>query len=186
MGLRGPTTRNLVGAVSVLVAVLLIPLVPLVLNANLPGQRPLPVDQPLALGGLPVTVTPPRGAVLDATRTKPDADTVQLVVGGVEYQLAAAEFDGSLAEQARQTREAVQRRPGIQIVEDERNVTTRQGVTGRQAAFADTRGPGRYAVFVHEGIAVTVLIAKDATPSVPPLGEELEASIASLTIGQLR
>jgi hypothetical protein len=183
--LRSPIGRNLAGCLAVLAALALITLGPLALNTALPTQRPVPAGQPLALGDLPVTVVPPPGARLDATETDPGTNTVQFVVGDVEYWLQAEEFDGSLAELAQQTRERIRRWEGFQSVDAERDTSTRQGVAGRQADFTLTDEVGRYAVFLAGGIAVKVTVTGDAQ-SLGQVAADLDASIAGITIGRPR
>ncbi|HWN35947.1 MAG TPA: hypothetical protein VNP03_24560 [Pseudonocardia sp.] len=180
---RGPFGRNLMGCVAVLACMALILFGPYALNRALPTQRLVPTDQPMALGALPVTVVPPPGARLDATHTRPDQDTVQFVVGGVEYWLRASEYPGSLptlADRARRSREAEN---GFVSMEPDRDATTRQGTPGRQAGFVLATATGHSAVFVADGIAVWVDVR--GTPrEMAQHTADIEASVATLTIGR--
>jgi hypothetical protein len=180
--LRGPFARNLLGCVAVLACLALILVGSYALNRALPPQRPVPTDQPMALGALPVTVVPPPGAQLDATQTRPDQDTVQFLVGGVEYWLRASEYAGSLpelADRARRTREAER---GFVSMEPDRDVSTRQGTPGRRAGFVLATATGHSAVFVADGIAVWVDV-RGTSPDVAAHTAGIEASVATLTIG---
>ncbi|HEX4247528.1 MAG TPA: hypothetical protein VH008_06650, partial [Pseudonocardia sp.] len=148
----------------------------------LPAQRPVPADRPMALGALPVTVVPPPGARLDATQTRPRADTVQFLVGDVEYWLRASEYTGSLSEladRARRTREA---ELGFVSMEPDRAATTRQGAEGRQAGFVLAASTGHSAVFVADGIAVWVDV-RGTPDEMARHSASIEASVATLTIG---
>src|SRR5258705_300108 len=64
----------------------------------MPVERPVSAGEPMALGALPVTVIPPPGARLDASKTSPSNDTVQFLVGDVTYWLHARRWSGSLDE----------------------------------------------------------------------------------------
>ena len=181
--LRGTVVRNLLGCLAVLACLALILYGPYAVNRALPAQRPVPTDQPMALGALPVTVVPPPGALLDATQTRPRDDTVQFQVGDVEYWLRATKYTGSLpelADRARQTRAAEK---GFVSMEPDRAATTRQGTPGRQAGFVLATATGHSAVFVGDGIAVWVDVR--GTPlAMAEHTADIEASVATLTIGR--
>jgi hypothetical protein len=66
---RTPLGQNLLGCLAVLAGLALIVFGPMGLNMSLPAERPVSSTEPMALGELPVTVIPPRGARLDTTRT---------------------------------------------------------------------------------------------------------------------
>ena len=72
-------------------------------------------------------------------------------------------------------------RQGFQRMEDERDITTQQGVPGRGARYTMTDRSGRYVVFLSEGIAVWVLVV-GGTQGLDLTAADIEASI---TIGKL-
>src|SRR5947207_5561164 len=125
-------------------------------NAALPAARPVPADQPYALGSR-VTVVPPAGARLDVTTSVPGR--ALFLLGGVRYLLVVAPFDGTLAEAATQVRRKITANPGYQVTGPETTTTTRQGVPGRQGGYTSPGRNGRYAVFISAGTSVQATIA---------------------------
>jgi hypothetical protein len=181
--LRGPLGRHLLGCVAVLACLALILFGPYALNRALPTERAVPADRPMALGALPVTVVPPPGARLDSTQTRPREDTVQFVVGGVEYWLRASEYTGSLPELADRARRTRSAEPGFVSMEPDRAATTRQGTAGRQAGYVLATASGHSAVFLADGIAVWVDV-RGTPDALARHTSDIEASVATLTIGR--
>ena len=145
-------------------------------NAALPAARPVPVDQPYALGH-GVTVVPPPRAQLDVTTSVPGRTL--FVLGGVRYLLVVAQFEGTLREAAAQVRQKITANRGYQVTGTETDTTTSQGVPGRQGGYTSPGRDGRYAVFLHAGTSVQVTIA-GADLELRPALPALTASVASL------
>ena len=145
-------------------------------NAALPAARPVPDGRPYPLGN-GVTVVPPPGARLDVTTSMPGRTLFTL--GGVRYLIVVAPFQGSLAEVAAQVRNKITANRGYQVTGTEAATRTGQGVPGRQGGYTSPGRNGRYAVFLHGGVAVEVTIAGadlDLRSALPGL----TASVASI------
>jgi len=98
-------------------------------------------------GRLPVTVIPPPGARLDASKTSPSNDTVQFLVGDVTYWLHARRWSGSLDEFT--TKSATSAAPGRGCSADGGRARHHNpaGSARPCARYTMTDRSGRYVVF---------------------------------------
>jgi hypothetical protein len=172
--------RNLWGTVIVAAAIAAIGLGLPAINAVVPAVRAVAAGKPYLVGG-GVTVLPPPGANLDATRTRPGATTGEVLfdIGSVRYAVVATPFTGTLGEAALHLRSTITAKPGYQVTGPESPIRTRSGVTGKQGMYSSSGRDGRYAVFVSHGMAVQVTLAGsdiDLQHQLP----EIESSVRSI------
>jgi hypothetical protein len=151
------------------------------IDQALPADRPVRHDQPYLIGG-GIRVTPPRGAVLDVTGTRPGADTgtVLFRLGPIRYSISVRPFDGTLAAAATSLRRRITDTSGYQVTGTQLAVATVGGLTGVQGGYSGPGQGGRYAVFVTDGRTIEVTVSGADLD----VGSELAAIDASMrTLG---
>ena len=148
--------RNLAESAAVLAVLAVLAFGLPAVNAAIPAAQAVATDRPYQLGD-GVTVRPPDGAQLDVTRS--GRGSTLFLLGGVRYLLVVAPFTGRLEDVAAQLRQKVTANRGYQVTGSENPTRTDQGVTGRQGGYTSPGRNGRYAVFLHAGVAVEVTIA---------------------------
>jgi hypothetical protein len=131
-----------------------------------------------------VSVVPPRGAVIDVTRTEPGEHqgSVLFLVGSVEYAVVVTPFTGTLRGATDRLRSKITSVSGYQIAHGEAGIATDAGVPGRQGVYVTPGVDGRYAVFLSGGLAAELTVAGGALDLRRRL-PALEASIRSLAFG---
>jgi len=114
-----------------------------------PAGQPLPAGQRYAVGG-GVSLTPPPGALLDVTKTRPRADrgSALFLLGPVRYAVVVEPFTGTLAEAEERLRRKITSARGYQATGRERTVTTAAGLVGVQGGYTAPGRVGRYSVFL--------------------------------------
>lgn len=152
-------------------------------DRSLPADRPVSSDEPYLIGA-GVTVTPPVGAVLDVTGTRPgDRDgSVLFQLGPVRYAISVRPFDGTLDMAAARLRQRITGTPGYQVTGGQLAIATATGVTGLQGGYTAPGRGGRYAVFVADSHSVEVTISgseMDLGRSLPAI----ESSTRTLRVG---
>ncbi|GIF74710.1 hypothetical protein [Asanoa siamensis] len=175
---RGTLLRNLAGSIGVLCTVAGLAFGLPALDNALPAQRPAG-DGPYQVGGR-VVVTPPPGARLDVTLTRP-GDTRGTVVfvapGAVRYVIVVTPFKGSLAAAAERLKSKIKR--GHEITGTERPVRTAGGLEGLEGSYAAPGRAGRYLVFRAGDVAIEVTVAGSA-PALRAALAAIEASTRTL------
>jgi hypothetical protein len=153
------------------------------INDHVPSTRPIASGRPYAVGG-GVSVTPPPGAGIDATKTRPGPinGAVLFLVGSVRYVVVVTPFDGSLAEAARRTQTKIEANQGYQVVGAQRPIRTAAGVAGLQGTYASPGRDGRFAVFLHDGVDAEVTVAGNGV-DLRHVMPQVQASIQTLTFG---
>src|SRR5688500_6327041 len=108
MGRTGGWFANLLGSLAVLMAAGAIAVGLPALDRALPAARPVPADRPYLVGG-GVSLVPPRGALIDVTKTRPGRDrgAVLFLVGAVRFVVVAAPFPASLDAAAARLRQKI-------------------------------------------------------------------------------
>lgn len=151
---------NLLGALSLVLALAGLALGLPALDRALPADRPVPTDRPYAIGG-GVTVVPPPGARIDVTETRPtqDAGTVLFRLGPVRYLITVRRFDGDLGAAAGRLRQRITGTTGYQVTGTELTIATGSGLAGRQGGYSGPGRGGRYAVFVADGRTIEVTVS---------------------------
>jgi hypothetical protein len=151
---------NLLGALSLVLALAGLTFGLPALNAALPADRPVPSDRPYAVGG-GVTVVPPPGARIDLTETRPtdDAGTALFRLGPVRYLITVRRFDGDLSAAAGSLRQRITGTAGYQVTGTELTVATGSGLAGLQGGYTAPGRGGRYAVFVADGRTIEVTVS---------------------------
>jgi hypothetical protein len=152
--------KNLLGALSLVLALAALALGLPALNQALPADRPVPTDRPYAVGG-GVTVVPPPGARIDVTETRPDDDagTVLFRLGPVRYLITVRRFDGDLTAAADGLRQRLTGTAGYQVTGTELTIATGSGLAGLQGGYTGPGRGGRYAVFVADGRTIEVTVS---------------------------
>jgi hypothetical protein len=176
---RGTLLRNLAGSIGVLCTVAGLAFGLPALDRALPAQRPAG-DGPYPVGG-GVTVTPPPGARLDVTLTRPgDArGTVVFLTGAVRYVVVVTPFDGTLAEATERLRRKITGVRGHEITGKEFPTRTASGLEGVQGTYAAPGRAGRYLVFRGGDVAIEVTVAGTAPALRAALGA-IEASTRTI------
>jgi hypothetical protein len=171
---------NLVGSIGVLAAVGAIAIGLPAVDRALPAARPVAADRPYDVGG-EVTVVPPRGALVDVTKTRPGADrgTALFLVGPVRYAVVAAPFAGSLDDAAARLRRKITATRGYQVVGPEWSVSTSSGLAGRQGGYTAPGRGGRYAVYLAGPLAIEVTVS-GTDLELRDVLREIETSAATL------
>ena len=174
---RGTLLRNLAGSIGVLCTVAGLAFGLPALDRALPAQRPAG-DGPYPVGG-GVTVTPPPGARLDVTLTRPGdtRGTAVFLVGEVRYVVVVTPFDGSLPEATERLRRKIKR--GHEITGKEMPVRTASGLDGVEGTYAAPGRAGRYLVFRAGDVAIEVTVAGSA-PALRTALAAIEASTRTI------
>ncbi|MEV4535411.1 hypothetical protein AB0J82_16430 [Asanoa sp. NPDC049518] len=174
---RGTLLRNLAGSIGVLSTVAGLAFGLPAIDRALPAARPVDSGPYLVGGG--VTVTPPPGARLDVTLTRPrdTRGTAVFLVGTVRYVIVVAPFDGSLADATQRLRDKITR--GHQITGKESPTRTATGLDGVQGTYAASGRGGRYLVFLAGDVAIEVTVAGSAPALRAALGA-IEASTRTI------
>ncbi|MFC7764308.1 hypothetical protein ACFQY4_44750 [Catellatospora bangladeshensis] len=174
--------RNLAGAVAVLATLLTVVFGLPALNRAVPTDRSL--AGPRYDVGAGVTVAPPPGARVDASKTRPGSEraTVMFLVGDVRYLIVVQPFDGPIGEAAEKLRTKIKATQGYQVTGNEGGIRTTGGLAGVAGGYTAPGRSGRYAVFLagEHSIEVTVSGAQ------LELQRELagiDGSISSITYG---
>ena len=151
---------NLLGALSLVLALAGLALGLPALDAALPADRPVPSDRPYAVGG-GVTVVPPPGARIDVTKTRPtdDSGTALFRLGPVRYLIIVRRFEGDLTAAADGLRQRITGTPGYQVTGTELTVATGSGLAGLQGGYTAPGRGGRYAVFVADGRTIEITVS---------------------------
>ena len=173
---------NLLSSVAVAAAVATIGIGLPAINRAIPSRRPAPPG-PYSVGA-GVTLVPPPGSGLDATKTRPGtvAGTALFVLGSVRYAVVVTPFDGTLAEAARRLQTKIGATQGYQVVGAQTPIRTAEGVLGAAGMYASPGRDGRYAVFVHHGVDAEVTIAGNGV-ELREIMPQVEASVLTLTFG---
>lgn len=153
------------------------------LNRHFPAARAVPANTTYVVAA-GVALIPPPGAGLDVTKTQPGPrqGSALFMVGPVRYAIVVSPFTGTLDAAAGQLRHKITATRGYQIAGGETAVATEHGIVGRQGTYATPGRDGRYAVFVHDGLAVEVTIAANDIDLRPVLSS-IEASVRSISFG---
>lgn len=153
------------------------------INDHVPAARPVASDRPYPVGG-GVEVTPPPGAGVDATKTRPGPDTgaVLFLIGSVRYVVVVRPFDGTLAEAAGRTKAKIEASQGYQVVGRQTAIRTAAGVNGVQGVYSSSGRDGRFAVFLDDGVDAEVTVAGNGV-ELREVMPKVQASIRSLTFG---
>jgi hypothetical protein len=151
--------RNLAGAAAVLAVLLTVVF-------GLPAlNRAVPTDRSLAGHfyevGAGVSVTPPPGARVDASKTRPGEEraTVMFLVGDVRYLIVVQPFTGQIGEAAEKLRTKIKATQGYQVTGDEDRVSTAGGLSGVAGGYTAPGRCGRYAVFLARGHSIEVTVS---------------------------
>jgi hypothetical protein len=176
---RGTLLRNLAGSIGVLCTVAGLAFGLPALDRALPAQRPAG-DGPYPVGG-GVTVTPPPGARLDVTLTRPGdhRGTAVFLVGAVRYVVVVTPFDGSLTDATSRLRRKITGVRGHEITGKEAPLSTASGLAGLQGTYAAPGRAGRYLVFRAGDVAIEVTAAGSA-PALRAALDAVEASIRTI------
>jgi len=160
MGPTGGRVANLLGSLAVLAAAGAIAVGLPALDRALPAARPVPDGRPYEVGG-GVSVIPPRGALVDVTKTRPGRDrgTALFLVGAVRFVIVVTPFPGTVADAAARLRAKITSTRGYQVAGAESAVVTRTGLAGRGGGYAAPGRTGRYSVFLVGGLAVEVTVS---------------------------
>ncbi|WP_203837140.1 hypothetical protein [Winogradskya humida] len=130
------------------------------LNHALPSERPVRSDRPFEIGG-GVFVTPPPGASIDLTVTRPAEDTGKVLfrLGTVRYLITVEPYDGSLSAAVARLRQRIIGNSGYQVTGPDLMVATIGGLQGLQGGYSGPGRGGRYAVFVADGHTIEVTVS---------------------------
>lgn len=152
-----PLLWNLLGSLSVVLAVGGLAFGLPAVDRAIPAQRPVVSGQAYLVGG-GVTLLPPPGAELDVTRTRraTDRGTALFLLGAVRYAIVVAPFAGGLPEAAARLRAKITDTRGYQVTGGEAEVSTDTGLAGLQGGYSAPGRGGRYAVFLAAGLAIEV------------------------------
>lgn len=172
--------RNLLGSAGILAAVASIAFGLPAVDRAIPAARPVSADRPYEVGG-DVTVVPPKGALVDVTKSRPGPDrgTALFLVGAVRYAVVATPFEGSLAEAAQRLRRKITATRGYQVTDGESDVRTGSGLAGRQGGYTAPGRGGRYAVYLAGPLVIEVTISGTDLELRDSL-RQIEASTATL------
>jgi hypothetical protein len=153
---------NLLGALSLVLALAGLALGLPALDSTLPSDRPVASDRPYAVGG-GVTVVPPPGSRIDVTQTRPTdhSGTVLFRLGQVRYLITVRRFDGDLDAAADRLRQRITGTAGYQVTGTELTVATGSGLAGLQGGYTAPGRGGRYLVFVAAGRTIEVTVSGD-------------------------
>lgn len=151
---------DLLGALSLVLALAGLAFGLPALDRALPADRPVPAGRPYAVGG-GVTVVPPPGSRIDVTETRPtdDAGTALFRLGPVRYLITVRRFDGDLPTAADRLRQRITGTTGYQVTGTELTVATASGLAGLQGGYTAPGRGGRYAVFVADGRTIEVTVS---------------------------
>lgn len=151
---------DLLGALSLVLALAGLAFGLPALDRALPADRPVPADRPYAVGG-GVTVVPPPGSRIDVTETRPtdDEGTALFRLGPVRYLITVRRFDGDLPAAAGRLRQRITGTTGYQVTGTELAVATVSGLAGLQGGYTAPGRGGRYAVFVADGRTIEVTVS---------------------------
>ena len=185
---RDALIRNVLGSLAILGVVVAIGVGLPAVNNAIPAARAVPAGRAYLVGG-GVTVLPPAGAQYDVTKsvTSPDGSqgAVLFVLGNVRFTVTVLKFTGSLSTASAALRTAITRGRGYQLLGREGPTRTVAGVAGVQGGYTTATGTGRYAVFVHDGLAAEVTFAGSDIDRPESLAT-LTASVASIVFGPVR
>lgn len=185
---RTRLTRNALGSLAVLAVVAAIWIGLPALNRAVPAARTLPAGRPYSVGG-GVTLMPPPGAQYDITKAVKGRDgssgAALFVLGDARFTVTVLPFTGSLSAAGAGLRTAITRGRGYQLLGRETPTQTTQGVPGVQGGYSTATGTGRYAVFVHGGLAVQATFAGSDLDQ-GRVFTALTASVASISFGPVR
>ena len=151
---------DLLGALSLVLALAGLAFGLPALDRALPAERPVPADRPYAVGG-GVTVVPPPGSRIDVTETRPtdEEGTALFRLGPVRYLITVRRFDGDLPTAAERLRQRITGTTGYQVTGTELTVATVSGLAGLQGGYTAPGRGGRYAVFVADGRTIEVTVS---------------------------
>ena len=151
---------NLLGALSLVLALAGLGLGLPALDRALPADRPVSSDRPYAVGG-GVTVVPPPGSRIDVSETRPtdDAGTALFRLGPVRYLITVRPFDGDLSAAAHRLRQRITGTTGYQVTGTQLTIATVSGLAGVQGGYTGPGRGGRYAVFVADGRTIEVTVS---------------------------
>jgi len=178
---RGTLLRNLAGSIGVICTVAGLAVGLPALDDALPSQRPVGPEPYLVGGG--VAVTPPPGARLDVTLTRPGdtRGTAVFLVDSVRYVIVVTPFTGSLDAATDRLRRKITAVRGNQLTGSELPITTASGLSGLRGTYAAPGRGGRYAVFCGSGVAIEVTVA-GADPQLQAALDVIEASTHTITL----
>ena len=174
---------NLLSSIAVAATVAAIGIGLPAINDEIPAARPVPPG-PYSVGA-GVSVVPPPGSGLDATKTRPGriTGTVLFVIGSVRYAVVVSPFDGTLAEAVQRLQAKIVATEGYQVVGGQKPVRTSTGVAGEQGMYSSPGRDGRYAVFLSDGIDAEVTVAGNGV-ELHQILPKVEASILTLRFGK--
>jgi hypothetical protein len=151
---------NLLGALSLVLALAGLSVGLPALDSALPADRSVATDRPYVVGG-GVTVVPPAGSRIDVTETRPtdNSGTALFRLGPVRYLITVRPFDGDLDAAAGRLRERITGTAGYQVTGTELTVATGSGLAGVQGGYTAPGRGGRYLVFVAGGRTIEVTVS---------------------------
>src|SRR5688500_12456459 len=122
--------RNLAASTAVLAALLVVVFGLPAINRAVPTDRSL--AGPLYDVGAGVSVAPPPGARVDASKTRPGDDraAVLFLLGDVRYAIVVQPFTGRIADAAERLRTKIKATQGYQVTGVEGGVSTASGLSG--------------------------------------------------------
>jgi hypothetical protein len=182
---RADLTRNALASLGVVALLAVIGLGLPRVDARVRATYAVPAGVPYRVADQ-VTIVPPPGAQYDATKTVTSRDGreggVLFVVGSARMTVSVSRFSGTLAQAAKLTRATITKARGYQALGRQGPTETSAGVAGLGGGYTAANGPGWYAVFVHDNLAVSATFAGTDLPGSNQL-EQLRASVASIVIG---
>jgi hypothetical protein len=174
---------NLLAGIAVVTTVAVIGIGLPAINDAIPAARPAPAGRYSVGAG--VSIVPPPGAGLDATKTRPGPlnGTALFVLGSVRYAVVVTPFDGTLAQAAERLQAKISANAGYQVIGGKRPIRTTSGVLGQEGAYSSPGRDGRYAVFLANGLDAEVTVAGNGVElhDVMPV---VQASIMTLSFGK--
>lgn len=144
-------------------------------------QRLVPAGVRLDIGS-GVSVVPGQRTSLDARGTSPSSNIVLLHVGGIDYQIEANAFSGTLGDLNDEARQALADKRGPQALGPEMRVRTTQGVPGLTAQVVAGDDSGWYEVYVADGVGVVVRVTGSDAALVSH-GDEVDDALKTLEFG---
>jgi hypothetical protein len=174
---------NLLSSIAVAATVAAIGIGLPAINSEIPAARPAPPGR-FAVGA-GVSVVPPPGSGLDATKTRPGPinGTALFVIGSVRYAVVVTPFDGTLAQAVHRLQVKISGNPGYQVVGGQKPIRTSAGVPGAQGMYSSPGRDGRYAVFLADGVAAEVTVAGNGV-ELHQVMPQVQASIVTLAFGK--
>jgi hypothetical protein len=144
-------------------------------------QRLVPAGVRLDVGSGVSVVPGPRTSV-DARGTSPSSNIVLLHIGGIDCQIQANPFSGTLGDLNDLARRTVADKRGPQALGPEVRVRTTQGVPGLAAQVVAGDDSGWYEVYVAAGVGVFVQVTGSDAALVSH-SDDIDRVLATLRFG---